>query len=133
MSLPRLVRPITKRLVSSRKVVGQLTKSALSSSSRHVISARKSIVGLTASGSLRDEGGQGSVMTKRDKQCVVNSHTEWDLLEEVIVGRVDGATIPEWHVSGQAVWPAKHWDMFKTRVGQPFPRELLQGGENWEG
>ena len=58
---------------------------------------------------------------------VVNSHNEWDTLEEVIVGRVDGATIPEWHVSGQAVWPEKQWDFFKNGAGQPFPKELMEG------
>jgi len=56
---------------------------------------------------------------------VVNSHNEFDPLEEVIVGRVDGATIPEWHVSGKAVWPRKWWDMYKTKGGQPFPKELM--------
>jgi hypothetical protein len=35
--------------------------------------------------------------------CIVNSHNEFDPLEEVIVGRVEGSTIPEWHVSGKAV------------------------------
>ena len=57
--------------------------------------------------------------------CVVNSHSEFDPLEEVIVGRVEGATIPEWHVSGKAVWPDRHWDMYKTKSGQPFPKELM--------
>jgi glycine amidinotransferase len=55
---------------------------------------------------------------------VVNSHNEFDPLEEVIVGRVEGATIPEWHVSGKAVWPSKWWDMYKLKAGQPFPEEL---------
>lgn len=59
---------------------------------------------------------------------VVNSHNEFDPLEEVIVGRVDGATIPEWHVSGKAVWPRKWWDMYKTKGGQPFPKELMDKG-----
>ncbi len=56
---------------------------------------------------------------------IVNSHNEFDPLEEVIVGRVEGATIPEWHVSGKAVWPRKWWDMYKTKAGQPFPKELI--------
>lgn len=30
--------------------------------------------------------------------CPVNTHNEWDPLEEVIVGRVDGAVIPPFHV-----------------------------------
>ncbi len=64
-----------------------------------------------------------------DPNCVVNSHNEFDPLEEVIVGRVDGATIPEWHVSGKAVWPTKHWDMYKNKSGQPFPAELLKKGK----
>ncbi|CAM9481082.1 unnamed protein product, partial [Choristocarpus tenellus] len=58
--------------------------------------------------------------------CVVNSHNEWDPLEEIIVGCVEGATIPEWHVSGKAVWPPKHWNMYKTKYGQPFPSELIK-------
>ena len=32
----------------------------------------------------------------------VNSYTEWDPLEEVIVGRLEGATIPSGHVSRQS-------------------------------
>eukprot|EP00752_Nemacystus_decipiens_P006979 g6260.t2 len=63
--------------------------------------------------------------SKINPACIVNSHTEWDPLEEVIVGRVDDATIPEWHVSGKAVWPAKHWDMYKNHVGESFPKELV--------
>lgn len=59
---------------------------------------------------------------------VVNSHNEFDPLEEVIVGRVEGATIPEWHVSGKAVWPDKWWNMYKTQAGQPFPKELMEKG-----
>jgi glycine amidinotransferase len=46
----------------------------------------------------------------------------------VIVGKVEGSTIPEWHVSGKAVWPDKWWDMYKTKSGKPFPAELLKKG-----
>ena len=60
---------------------------------------------------------------------VVNSHNEFDPLEEVIVGRVEGSTIPEWHVSGKAVWPEKWWDMYKTQSGQSFPPEMIQRGK----
>lgn len=49
--------------------------------------------------------------------------------EEVIVGRVEGSAIPEWHVSGKAVWPPKWWDMYKTKSGQPFPAELMTKGK----
>lgn len=45
--------------------------------------------------------------------------------EEVIVGRCEGATIPEWHVSGKAVWPEKWWDMYKTKGGQSFDPVMI--------
>lgn len=45
----------------------------------------------------------------------------------MIVGRVEGATIPEWHVSGKAVWPNKWWEMYQTKIGLPFPKELMEG------
>ena len=48
--------------------------------------------------------------------------------EEVIVGRVEGSAIPEWHVSGKAVWPEKWWNMYKTQAGQPFPADLMKKG-----
>ncbi len=63
------------------------------------------------------------------ENLVVNSHNEFDPLEEVIVGRVEGSTIPEWHVSGKAVWPTKYWDMYKTKSGQPFPADLTKNGK----
>jgi hypothetical protein len=62
-------------------------------------------------------------------KLVVNSHNEFDPLEEVIVGRVEGSTIPEWHVSGKAVWPERVWDMYKTKSGKPFPKELMENGK----
>ena len=57
--------------------------------------------------------------------CPVNSHNEFDPLREVIVGCVGDATVPEWHVSGKAVWPSKHWDFFKKHSGSSFPTELM--------
>ena len=58
--------------------------------------------------------------------CVVNSNNEFDPLEEVIVGRIEGATIPQWHVSGKAVWPKRHWDMYRNKSGHPFPSNLME-------
>jgi glycine amidinotransferase len=57
---------------------------------------------------------------------VVNSFTEWELLEEVIVGRADFACVPEWHITLRATIPPKHWDWFKQNGGKPFPKEVLQ-------
>lgn len=94
---------------------------------RRTPNARKSAVGV-AEDMWEDEVNPPTAKAANEN-CIVNSHTEWDPLEEVIVGRVDGATIPEWHVSGKAVWPSKYWDMYKNEAGQPFPPELMQGGE----
>lgn len=44
---------------------------------------------------------------------IVNSYNEWDPLEEVIVGILDGATVPEWHVQLKATMPKKFWDSYK--------------------
>lgn len=60
---------------------------------------------------------------------VVSSFNEWDPLEEVIVGRLDGAVIPPWHVTVKATMPRRYWDMFRTYGGQLFPQELIAAGE----
>lgn len=56
---------------------------------------------------------------------VVNSYNEWDPLEEVIVGRIDDAVVPEWHVTLESTMPEGSWEFFKRRGGQRFPEELL--------
>lgn len=66
------------------------------------------------------------MMESNRTPCVVNSFNEWDTLEEVIVGRVDGACIPEWHATIQATMPAKHWDFFKEHGGAYFSDELFR-------
>ena len=62
---------------------------------------------------------------ERSIPSVVSSYTEWDLLEEVIVGRADHACVPEWHPVLAATMPKRHWAWFKANGGQPFPAELL--------
>lgn len=55
----------------------------------------------------------------------VRSYNEWDPLEEVVVGVVDGAAIPAWHVSLEATMPSAHRDVFRTAGGKPFPPGLV--------
>ncbi|HSR68624.1 MAG TPA: amidinotransferase [Acidobacteriota bacterium] len=57
--------------------------------------------------------------------CPVNCHNEWDLLEEVIVGVVDGARFPPWHVSVRAPLPHHQRALFRARSGRPFPAERV--------
>lgn len=96
----------------------------LSTTFRAPSGSRKSAVGIEA-----HDWDPRPPSLKTDPTCVVNSHTEWDPLEEVIVGRIEDATVPEWHVSGKAVWPKKHWDMYKQEAGKPFPKWLVKEGE----
>lgn len=60
------------------------------------------------------------------KSSVVNSFNEWDPLEEVIVGRVDYACVPEWHAILEATMPTKQWAFFKENSGQYFSEKLLE-------
>jgi glycine amidinotransferase len=60
-----------------------------------------------------------------DGACPVNSHNEWDPLEEVIVGNVDGAAFPPWHISVQSVIPTDQWETFRLNAGRSFPRERI--------
>lgn len=56
----------------------------------------------------------------------VLSHTEWDPLEEVIVGIIDGATVPAWHPMLQITMPEDQWSFFREHGGQPFPAERIE-------
>ncbi|MFG3558431.1 amidinotransferase [Micromonospora sp. NPDC047557] len=55
----------------------------------------------------------------------VQSYTEWDPLEEVIVGIVDGAVFPPWHAALPPVLPPQQHETFRTMAGRPFPPELV--------
>ncbi|WP_051836848.1 amidinotransferase [Streptomyces sp. NRRL WC-3742] len=55
----------------------------------------------------------------------VSSYTEWDPLEEVIVGSVDGAVFPPWHIALEPVIPADHRQTFRDNAGRPFPAERI--------
>ncbi|HEY0602655.1 MAG TPA: hypothetical protein VGD58_07075 [Herpetosiphonaceae bacterium] len=56
---------------------------------------------------------------------VVSSYNEWDPLEEVIVGVIDGATVPAWHVTLQATMPHDQWQFFRAQGGRAFPAEQI--------
>jgi glycine amidinotransferase len=58
---------------------------------------------------------------------VVNTHNEWDPLEEIIVGIVDGALVPPWDVIMEAtVHHRELWDYFRANGGKPWPPELIE-------
>ena len=63
------------------------------------------------------------------QQSVVCSYNEWDPLEEVIVGRVDGGAVPPWHVTLQAATPQESWELLKLLSGKPAPDAMVQAAQ----
>lgn len=57
------------------------------------------------------------------RAAVVSSYTEWDSLEEVVVGRLDGGVFPTWQTSMAAVMPAGTEDLLRDHAGGAFPAE----------
>jgi glycine amidinotransferase len=55
----------------------------------------------------------------------VFSTTEWDPLEEVVVGRLDGAVFPRWQESMRGCMPESSWRIFQEKGGEPFPEDLI--------
>ncbi|MDP9120919.1 MAG: amidinotransferase [Acidobacteriota bacterium] len=55
----------------------------------------------------------------------VSCHNEWDPLEEVVVGVIDGAAVPAWDITLAATMPAGQHAFFAERCGQPFPAERV--------
>ncbi|MFG2754785.1 amidinotransferase [Streptomyces xanthophaeus] len=56
---------------------------------------------------------------------IVSSFTEWDPLEEVVVGRLDGAVFPTWQDSMADILPPGAEQLFRDHGGSPMPREHL--------
>ncbi|MGB3904687.1 MAG: hypothetical protein WBB22_07170 [Anaerolineae bacterium] len=60
-------------------------------------------------GSARKKGDETN-----DSYPVANTHNEWDPLEEIIVGIVDGALIPPWDVIVETTLHRKElWDFYR--------------------
>jgi len=61
--------------------------------------------------------------------CPVNSHNEWDPLEEVVIGSLDGAMFPAWNTINVATAPPGEWVAAEERVGgggSPYPPALVE-------
>lgn len=61
------------------------------------------------------------IVNNSNIQCV-SVHTEWDSLEEVIVGVIDDFRIPSWDRNLAAVIPGKNRGYMIQNAGQRFPR-----------
>lgn len=58
--------------------------------------------------------------------CPVNSYNEWDPLEEVIVGHLEGAIIPPYHVTVTYNIPPSTARLYRIFAGQKYPGFLLK-------
>jgi glycine amidinotransferase len=58
--------------------------------------------------------------------CPVNSHNEWDPLEEVIVGHVDDATIPSSHVAVTCNVPRSAAAIYPLFAGMRYPKVMWE-------
>jgi glycine amidinotransferase len=65
-------------------------------------------------------GDGGPAGAARSPIC---SYNEWDPLEEVIVGVMDGAAVPEWDVAVAATMPGRSEELFRCHAGGAFPEE----------
>jgi glycine amidinotransferase len=60
---------------------------------------------------------------------VVNSFTEWEPLEEVVVGRLTGGVFPSWQDSMEYTMPETSWPVFKQCGGAPLPEAHVAAAE----
>ena len=60
------------------------------------------------------------------ENCPVSSHNEWDPLKEVIVGRVEGACVPEFSIEVKANTYDKNWPFFQKFGGKGFPSDFVK-------
>ena len=57
---------------------------------------------------------------------IVNSHNEWDPLEEIIVGRAENAVVPQFTAEVKANTHEDSWDFYIANSGKQFPKEHLK-------
>ncbi|MDO7877428.1 hypothetical protein Q5H93_21990 [Hymenobacter sp. ASUV-10] len=61
--------------------------------------------------------------------CPVNSHNEWDPLEEVIVGSLEAAMFPDWATINEVTVPPGEWKEIERKIGGsgiPYPIEMVK-------
>nr|VFJ66580.1 MAG: glycine amidinotransferase [Candidatus Kentron sp. FW] len=63
---------------------------------------------------------------------VVNAYTEWDPLEEVIVGRLEGAHFPSWNVINDHTVPSGEWTKIAAKIGGAgaiYPQSMMAAAQ----
>lgn len=64
-----------------------------------------------------------------DADRVVCSYSEWQPLQEVIVGRLSGGVFPSWQRSMAATMPERSWSLFRDRAGTALPSAELAAAD----
>jgi glycine amidinotransferase len=62
-------------------------------------------------------------------ECPVNSHNEWDPLEEVIVGSLEAAMFPDWTTINEVTVPPGEWREIERKMGGKgisYPPEMVR-------
>lgn len=67
--------------------------------------------------------------TQNDALPAVWSWNEWDPLEEIIVGRLEGATIPPYHVSVTLNVPSFTGRLHRLVAGRRYPNWMIKRGQ----
>lgn len=63
---------------------------------------------------------------RRSMNSPVQSYNEWDPLEEVIVGTIEGVTVPVLTHEMKALVRSEYWDFFRAHGGQQYPPHLVE-------
>ena len=64
--------------------------------------------------------------------CPVNSYNEWDPLEEVIVGRLEYAMLPDAQIINKHTFPPSDSlviDQILALGGVPYPTEMIEAAQ----
>ncbi|CQD42720.1 hypothetical protein [Yersinia mollaretii] len=65
-------------------------------------------------------------MKEISQSSPVCSYNEWDPLEEVIVGSIEGVSIPALTHEMKAFIRKEYWDFYQKNAGKPYPSEMVQ-------
>ncbi|XP_019622608.1 PREDICTED: glycine amidinotransferase, mitochondrial-like isoform X1 [Branchiostoma belcheri] len=118
LMLARSLRTICKRNIRQDKL---WSRSVHSDRVRHQ-STQVAMQDLAQEDSAKPEDAKPDESPKKNPVC---SYNEWDPLEEVIVGRVEGACVPPFTVEVKANTYEKNWSFFVKNGGKPFPNDHM--------
>ncbi|MDG4864057.1 amidinotransferase [Streptomyces sp. T-3] len=88
------------------------------------------MVTVQSPGTLAADGEDARTRAPEPLASPVNSHNEWDPLEEIIVGRLDGATIPSSHPVVTCNIPPWAARLQRLAAGFKYPRVLIERAQH---